>query len=69
MLVCWCLCVAAVIGFALQAYEVVEGISENVSIDIQVLSGELGRSVLITIFTADGSAYGMYFVHMHLQLL
>ena len=48
---------AAVIGF-LQDYVVTEGVNFTVDVDIQLLSGELGRDVIVRVLTDPDSARG-----------
>ena len=48
---------AAIIGFV-GDYRVTEGINSSVSVPIRVLDGQLGRSVMVRVFTVDGSAQG-----------
>ncbi len=45
----------AVIGFE-RDYSVIEGINGTVEVGIRVLSGELGRSVVVRVFTASNTA-------------
>ena len=49
---------AAVIGF-FQDYIVTEGVNFTVDVDIQLLSGELGRDVVVRVFTDPESAQGI----------
>ena len=48
---------AAVIGF-LQDYIVIEGVNSTVDVDIQLLSRELGRDVVVKVLTDPDSAQG-----------
>ena len=48
---------AVVVGF-LQDYVVTEGVNFTVDVDIQLLSGELGRDVIVRVFTDPDSARG-----------
>ena len=47
----------AVIGFV-RDYEVTEGVNRTVSVAIRLLDGELGRSVMVRVFTVNGTARG-----------
>ncbi len=47
----------AVIGFV-ENYDVTEGSDNTVSVEIQLLSGELERSVEVRVFTVNDSAQG-----------
>ena len=49
--------IVATIGF-LQNYNVSED-EGSIDVDIQLLSGELGREVEVRVFTVDGSAQGI----------
>ena len=50
---------AAIIGFV-DDYRVIEGVDFSVSVPILVLEGQLGRSVVVRVFTIIGSAEGTY---------
>jgi hypothetical protein len=52
---------AATIGFV-HDYTITEGINSSVSVEIQVLEGELSRSVEVAVFTVNNSAAGIYIV-------
>ena len=46
-----------IIGFV-DNFQVIESVHLNVSIPIHVLEGQLGRSVMVRVFTRNGSAEG-----------
>ena len=52
-----------VIGFP-GNYEVIEGVNRTVTIELVVLSGTLGREVVVSVSTADGSAIGKCIVYI-----
>ena len=48
----------AVIGFVPDNYNVTEGTDLFANLNVELISGELGREVLVNIDTQDGSAEG-----------
>ena len=56
MILLW-LVIVATIGF-IQNYNVSED-QGSIDVDIQLLSGELGRELEVRVFTVDGSAQGI----------
>ena len=48
----------AVIGFVPDNYNVTEGTDLFANLNVELISGELGRVVLVNIDTRDGSAEG-----------
>ena len=58
----------AVIGFVPPAYSVVEGVDQFTNLAIQLISGQLGREVIVNLTTQSGSAIGSYTFCCLLQL-
>ena len=46
------------IGFVPAAYSVVEGTNRYANLTVQVISGQLGREVIVNFDTQSGSAIG-----------
>ena len=42
----------------MQNYRVTEGVNDSVSVEIRVLTGMLGRPVMVRVFTVNDSALG-----------
>ena len=53
----FCLLVAT-IGFVPDIYSVIEGTDQFANLTVQLISGQLGRDVIVTFDTQSGSATG-----------
>ena len=51
------------IGFIPPAYSVAEGIDQFANLTVQLVSGQLGRDVIVNFDTQSGSAIGISFKH------
>jgi hypothetical protein len=52
----------AVIGFVPDSYTVTEGTDLFASLNVELISGQLGRDVIVTFDTQDGSAIGIIII-------
>ena len=52
----------AVIGFVPPAYSVLEGVDRFANLNVQLVSGQLGRDVIVNFDTRSGSAIGISFI-------
>ena len=59
---------AAIIGFP-DAYLVREGVYASVTVDFQVRMGELGRPVVVRVFTDPDTAMGQFFFTHYVTVL
>ena len=50
------------IGFVSPTYSVVEGVDRFTNLTIQLVSGQLGRDVIVNFDTRSGSAIGISFI-------
>ena len=54
----------AVIGFVSPTYSVAEGVDQFANLTVQLISGQLGRDVIVNFTTQSGSAISISFKHL-----
>ena len=48
----------AIIGFGPEAYSIIEGTDQFTNLNVELISGQLGREVIVNFSTLSGSATG-----------